>query len=162
LRMLGFAALLTGLTGVGFGVVPALRMGRDADTEGLREGTRSGADRRTERLRSLLVVVELTISVALLVPAGLFLRALWRVQGVDPGFRSQPVMPVHTALPVPAYAPVLKRARFYEAVLADVRTRPGVESAAYISGLPMVMTGGIWGAIPDGRPDDPRESQPNS
>jgi len=160
-RILGFAALLTALTAVGFGVVPAMRAGRDAD-RGLREGLFIKDTAPTERLRSVLVVAELAVSVALLVPAGLFLRALWRVQGVDPGFRTESVLTVHTALPLPDYAPVARRARFYETVLADVRSRPGVESAAYITGLPMVMTGGIWDAIPEGRPNDPKESQPNS
>src|SRR5262249_15068891 len=82
--------------------------------------------------------------VALLVPAGLFLRALWRIQSHDPGFRPQAVLTLHTSLPIPEYAPTERRARFYERVLEEVRARPGVASAGYISFLPMVTTGMIW------------------
>ena len=156
LRMLVFAALLTGATGVGFGVVPALRgSGGDSSLGGLRDGARTGSDRRTERLRSALVVAEVTASVALLVASGLLLRALWRLQGVDPGFRPQSVLTLHTALPIPRYAPTQRRAQFYTRVLSDVRALPGVASASYISFLPMVMRGGIWSVTEDSRPDDP-------
>jgi putative ABC transport system permease protein len=155
LRMLGFAALLTGLTGIGFGVVPALRACSGTDTSGLREGARAGSDRRTERLRSVLVVAEVTASVALLIASGLLLRALWRLQDVDPGFRSESVLTLHTALPLPKYVPTQRRVQFYTRVLADVRALPGVASASYISALPMVMRGGIWSVTLEGQPEDP-------
>jgi hypothetical protein len=89
LRVLGFAAILTLLTGVGFGTVPALRAGR-GDLSGLREGTRSGGARKAG-LRSVLILAEVTLSVVLLISAGLLLRALLRVQSINPGFRSDGV-----------------------------------------------------------------------
>lgn len=159
LRMLGFAALLTGLTGIGFGVLPALRACSGTDTSGLREGSRAGSDRRTERLRSILVVAEVTASVALLIASGLLLRALWRLQAVDPGFRPESVLTLHTALPLPKYAPTQQRLQFYTRVLSDVRGLPGVVSAAYISFLPMVMRGGIWSVTLEGQPEDPTLSR---
>ncbi len=154
LRMLGFASLLTALTGIGFGVVPALRACSGANTDGLRDGERAGSDRRTERLRSTLVVVEVSVSVALLIASGLLLRAVWRLQGVDPGFRAESVLTLHTALPLPRYEPTARRVRFYRSVLSDVRDLPGVRSAAYISFLPMLMRGGIWGVTLEGRPEE--------
>ncbi|HEY2798351.1 MAG TPA: ABC transporter permease, partial [Thermoanaerobaculia bacterium] len=156
LRMLVFAVLLTGVTGVGFGVIPALRAcnptNEVAGTSGLREGARAGSDRRTERLRSALVVAEVAASVALLIGSGLLLRALWRLQGTDPGFRPASVLTLHTALPLPKYEPTQRRVQFYGRVLADVRAMPGVSSAAYISALPMVMRGGIWTVSLEGQP----------
>ena len=152
LRMLGFASVLTAVTGIGFGVVPALRACGGAAAAGLREGERAGSDRRTERLRSVLVVVEVTASVALLIGSGLLLRAVWRLQGVDPGFRSESVLTLHTALPLPRYEPTAQRVQFYRRVLSDVRGLPGVGSAAYISFLPMRMRGGIWPVTLEGRP----------
>ena len=151
LRMLAFAVLLTGLTGVGFGVVPALKGCGGAHTSGLREGARAGSDRRTERMRSVLVVAEVAASVALLIASGLLLRALWRLQGTDPGFRPQSVLTVHTALPLPKYETTQRRVLFYGRVLADVRAWPGVQSASYISALPMVMRGGIWTVALEGQ-----------
>lgn len=155
LRMLGFASLLTAVTGIGFGVVPALRACSGANTDGLRDGERAGSDRRTERLRSGLVVVEVTASVALLIASGLLLRAVWRLQSVDPGFRADSVVTLRTALPLPRYEPTAERVRFYRRVLSDVREMPGVRGAAYISYLPMLMRGGIWGVTLEGRPEEP-------
>jgi predicted permease len=149
LRVLGFAALVTALTGIGFGVIPALRASRDTGATGLREGTRTGS--RSERLRSSLVVAEVTASVVLLVSAGLLIRALWRVQHVDPGFRAENVLTLRTALPQPKYKTVQARHDYYSRVLDDVRALPGVAGAAYITGLPMVMRGGIWNVEMPGR-----------
>jgi predicted permease len=143
LRILLFAGALTTLTGVLFGVLPALRVSGKSDLIGLREGSRSGGLRK-ERLRSTLVIAEVTASVVLLVSAGLLLRALWKVQATDPGFRSEGVLTMRTTLPLPKYDQVAKRTAFYDRVLGDVRQLPGVKSAAYISFLPMVMRGGIW------------------
>ncbi|HWB42775.1 MAG TPA: ABC transporter permease [Gemmatimonadales bacterium] len=142
LRVLLFAGLVTGVTAVGFGVLPAVRAARDSGLEGLREGARAGS--RRQQLRSSLVVVEVMASVALLVSSGLLLRALWRIQSVDPGFRSEGVLTLRTALPWPKYAPTARRMEFYHRVLTEVQAIPGVERAAYISFLPMAMGGGIW------------------
>ena len=155
IRMLVFAALATVVTGIGFGVVPALRAQRGVDMGGLREGSRSGAGRERERLRSALVVAEVTVSVVLLVSSGLLIRALWRLQAVDPGFRAEGVLTLRTNLPLPKYEQTEKRRQFYASVLADARELPGVKSAAYISFLPMAMRGGIWSIAVAGKPDPP-------
>jgi putative ABC transport system permease protein len=155
-RVLGFAATLTALTGIGFGTVPALRAGR-GDLNGLREGSRSGGGRKAG-LRSALILAEVTLSVVLLISAGLLLRALLRVQSVDPGFRSDGVLTLETALPLPKYDSVARRTAFYGRVLADVQALPGVSAAAYISFLPMVMGGGIWPVDIDGKTLDRSEA----
>ena len=152
-RVLIFAALLTGFTGLGFGVFPALRASGSADLNGLREGARAGGGRK-ERLRSALVIAEVMASVVLLVSAGLLIRALWRLQATDPGFRSDGVLTLRTALPMPKYAVAARRAEFYTRVLSEARALPGVSAAAYISFLPMVMQGGIWPVAIDGQPQD--------
>ncbi len=153
LRVLAFAAVLTVLTGIVFGVAPAFKVCRDANAEGLREGARAGGGRK-ERLRAMLVIAEVSASVVLLVSAGLLLRALWRLQNVDTGFAAQHVLTLRTALPLPKYSAVASREKFYSSVLSDVRTLPGVSAAAYISYLPMVMRGGIWPVSLDGKPTD--------
>jgi putative ABC transport system permease protein len=142
-RVLLFAAALTALTGIFFGVAPAWRVCRTADLTALREGARAGSGKK-ERLRSALVMAEVMASVVLLVSTGLLLRALWKLQGVDPGFRTEGVLTLRTALPSPKYDATALRANFYNRVLGDVRQLPGVRSAAYITGIPMVMGGGIW------------------
>ena len=140
LRALAVAGLITAVTGLGFGVLPAVRGCGDLDA--LRDTARARGGR--QRLRTALVVSEMVATVVLLVSAGLLLRALWRVQAVDPGFRTAGIMTMRTALPLPKYALTSTRVRFYDRVLADVRALPGVTGAAYVSFLPMAMGGGLF------------------
>ena len=154
LRILAFALGLTALTGIAFGVLPALRAGAHVRLNGLQEGPRAGVGGRRARARSILVVAEVTTSVVLLVCCGLLLRALSRVKTVDPGFRPADVLTLRTALPLPRYGPTANRVRFYRGVLSEVRALPGVFNAAYASGLPMVMRGGIWGVAVPGETRD--------
>jgi predicted permease len=149
LRMLALGALITLATGLGFGMVPALRLTRGTDALALHETGRSGPGLRTERLRSALVIAAITASIVLLVSSGLLVRALWRVQQIDPGFRSENVLTMRTALPSPKYDATERRQRFYDRVLADTRALPGVSSASFISFLPMTMRGGIWPVVLD-------------
>ena len=133
-RVLAIAAMIITLTGLGFGVIPSLR----------------APDMRRRRIRSSLVVIEITGSVVLLISSGLLMRAIWKIQGVPTGFRTEGVTTLRTALPLPKYEATATRERFYRRVLDDVRAIPGVESAAYTTGLPMVKTGGIWPVLIDG------------
>lgn len=144
LRMLLGAALVTVLTGIAFGVLPALRVCRKTDGSALKEGARGGTGRGTERLRSALVVAEIVASVVLLVSAGLLIQALMRVQAIDPGFTAANVLTLRTSLPVPKYQLTTTREQYYQRVLGEVHALPGVTRAAYISFLPMTMRGGIW------------------
>jgi predicted permease len=161
LRLLAFALGLTAATGIAFGVLPAVRACGEAGVKGLQEGARAGVGGRRERTRSALVVAEVAASVVLLVCCGLLLRALWRVETVDPGFRADGVLTLRTALPLPRYAPTASRGRFYAQVLSDVRALPGVSDAAYVSGLPMVMRGGVWEVVVPGEAQE-RGAQPKA
>ena len=143
-RVLVLAALFTALTGLGFGLFPALRAVRRTGFAALREGNRAGGGAK-QRVRAVLVTVEVTMSVILLITSGLLIRAVWRVQAIDPGFVPQNVLTLRTALPRPKYDSPVGRNQFYQRVLTDVRGLPGVGSAAFISGLPMVTTGLITG-----------------
>ena len=159
LRVLLFAIGLTGLTGIAFGLAPVLRVGGDTDVNGLREGARSGGGQK-ERLRSVLVVAEIIASVVLLVSAGLLMRALWTIQGRDPGFRSEGVLTLQTPLPIPMYGKLPVREAFYTRVLSDVRALPGVTNAGFVSYLPLgKMRGGIWPVSVDGKPVNRADNQ---
>ena len=78
------------------------------------------------------------MSVILLITSGLLIRAVWRVQAIDPGFIPRERADAQTALPRPKYDNPVRRVQFYDRVLARVRALPGVQSAAFTSGLPMV------------------------
>ena len=142
-RILLFAALVVAITGLAFGVTPALRAGGRKGFSDLRSGVRTGGGRK-QLARSVLVAVEVAASVVLLISSGLLVRAMWRLQAVDPGFRSEGALMLRTALPWQKYGRTLTRAQFYNRVLAGVRTLPGVTNAAYVSFAPMTMGGGIW------------------
>jgi predicted permease len=143
LRVLMFAAGLTLVTALAFGLMPMIRSGRSADASGLREGPRAIGGRK-EKLRAALVMAEVAASIVLLITTGLLVRALWAVQARDPGFRADGVLTLRTDLPIERYAITARRAEFYDQVLRDVRAIPGVTGAAFTSGLPMVWGGGIW------------------
>jgi predicted permease len=151
-RVLAVAAIFTGLTALGFGLLPAMRAGR-AGFAALREGTRAGGGRK-QRVRAVLVTVEVTMSVILLITSGLLIRAVWRVQSVNPGFVSENTLTLRTALPRPEYASPLRRSAYFRRVLNDVRALPGVQAAGFTSGLPIVVTGLVTGVEIAGQ--DPR------
>jgi predicted permease len=144
LRMLAVAAAITLVTGLAFGILPALRVCRKTDGSALKDSARGGTSRGTERLRSALVVAEIVASVVLLISAGLLVRALMKVQAIDPGFRSENVLTLKTLLPRPKYAKTAVRMQFYDQVLQDTKALPGVQSAAYVSFTPFTMRGGMW------------------
>ena len=142
LQALAVAAVLTIVTGIGFGVFPAMRSSTSDSFDALREGARGGV--RGIRVRSALVAVEVAASVALLVWAGLLLRALDRIDGTDPGFRPESVLTARTALPRPKYALSVRREAYFAQVLEQVRGLAGVSHAGFVSFLPMTMPGGIF------------------
>jgi predicted permease len=150
LRVLLFAGLLTGLTGIGFGTLPALRASGGSGFDALRDGERAGGGQRGH-LRSALVIAEVMGCVVLLISAGLLMRALWRIQATDPGFKPEGVITLRTSLSKPKYDSTALRERFFTEVLSGVRALPGVSSAAYISFLPMAMGGGIWPVVLQGQ-----------
>lgn len=157
LRILALAAATTLMTGLGFAVLPAWRASRQVNAEGLRDSGRVGASRHTERLRSSLIVAQVSASIVLLVSSGLLIRALWEVQHRDPGFRAEGVLSLGTSLPVRDYASVAVRGTFYRRVLSEIRALPGVSAVAYTTALPMVWRAGIWPAALDGAPLDPTD-----
>jgi len=153
-RVFGIAAVFAILTGLGFGLIPAMRAGGITGFSALREGARGGG--RKQKLRTALVAIEVAVSVMLLISSGLFIRAIWRVQDVNPGFKADGIITLRTELPSPKYDSAAPRAAYYDRVLAGVRALPGVEQAAFASGLPMVLTGGIAGVGIPGQPVAPQ------
>jgi predicted permease len=144
--VLFFAFLISIVTGVLFGLVPALQAAHADQVENLREGGRgSGVGRRHTRVSRVLVVSEVALSIVLLVGAGLLLRSFWRVLEVRPGFNPDHLTTVQIWIPIsnnPAadpYSVEEKRADFLLDVSRRVSALPGVEQAS-ISGndtLPM-------------------------
>ena len=144
LRVLTFTAVVTLLSGLGFGTAPLLQQRSNRGSDGLlHDSGRTGGQR--ERLRGALVAAEIAASVVLLVSCGLLLRALWKTQAIDPGFSTTSALTARTSLPMPKYEIADARTAFYDAVLSRVRALPGVKAAAYTSFVPLSdMRGGIF------------------
>jgi len=145
-RVLAFTSVAVVLTGILFGLAPALRNSRVSLSETLKEGGRSLVGSGNHRLRNLLVVTEIALSLVLLIGAGLLIRSFMRVQRVEPGFVPQNVLAMRLAVVGPAYKEDASRVNFYQQLWERVRHLPGVESAGGVSVLP--LAGGIgWGGI---------------
>ena len=142
-RVLGFTALCSLLTGFVFGTVPALEASNPDLNETLKEGGRSGAGRGRHRLRSLLVVAEIALSLVLLVGAGLMMRSFISLQNVNAGINPEGVLTMYLALPGAKYRAPEKRIEFFSQLLERVRAIPGVQSTGTNTGLP--LAGNNWG-----------------
>ncbi len=142
-RVLGFTALCSLLTGFLFGTAPALEASNPDLNETLKEGGRSGAGGGRHRLRSLLVVAEIALSLVLLVGAGLMMRSFISLQSVNAGINPEGVLTMYIALPGAKYRAPEKRIAFFSQLLERVRAIPGVKSAGSNSGLP--LAGNNWG-----------------
>jgi putative ABC transport system permease protein len=136
-RVLLFTLCVSLITGLAFGLAPALSSARSNLNLVLRSGGRGGTGGRTQtRLRDVLLVCEVASSAALLIGAGLLIRSLVRLQEVNPGFRADRVLVMQLSLP-PARYPGLKSALFYEQLLDRVSRLPGVEQAGICRFLPL-------------------------
>ena len=136
-RVLAFTGAVSVLTGLVFGLVPAIHSSKTELTESLKEGTRgSGEGARRNRVRGLLVVSELAIAVVLLVGAGLLIQSLWRLQNVSPGFESENLLTFVVGIPDVRY-PVEKQEPFYRDLVAGLTALPGVRSAGAVIPLPL-------------------------
>ena len=142
-RVLGFTAACSLLTGFVFGTAPALEASNPDLNETLKEGGRSGSGAGRGRLRSLLVVAEIALSLVLLVGAGLMMRSFISLQSVNAGIDPQGVLTFNIGLAGAKYRPPEKRVAFFAQLLERVRALPGVQSAGSNSGLP--LSGMNWG-----------------
>ena len=129
-----FSLVVSLLTGVVFGLVPALQSSSPDVTDALRAGRSTGAGTHGSRTRNLLVVIEVALSVVLLVSAGLTVRTFFVLQNMDAGIKTDRVLIVGVPLPLAKYATLEQRNGFAQELLERVGALPGVEAATF--GLP--------------------------
>ncbi len=153
-RVFGFTMLLSLVTGVVFGLVPALQASKTNLNEALKEGGRSGAQsgRGRNRTRSLLVVMEVALSLVLLVGAGLMMRSFVKLINVDPGFNAHNALTFGVALPRAKYSKDEDRVNFQKRFLERLETLPGLTNVAAINNLPLGFDNSDTGFWRDGEP----------
>jgi putative ABC transport system permease protein len=159
-EVLLFALTITLLTGVAFGLAPALRAARANLLTPLREGPKSSLrSAGRDRVRGALVVGEIAVAVVLLVGAGLFIRSAWRLQQVPLGFETSGVLSGRLALPPERYASDDSVADAYRRILELARAVPGIQRAGASTGIPLAGGGGADASIQiDGKPFSPGTS----
>lgn len=137
LPVLAFTLVISVLTGFLFGLVPAMQASRTDPKQGLQQNARTTtASRYQNRLRSALVIAEVSLACVLLIGAGLMLRTFLNLLHLDPGFQKENVLTATLSLPHAIYAKNETGARFYEQLAINLATLPGVESAGAGSDLP--------------------------
>ncbi|HEX3249384.1 MAG TPA: ABC transporter permease [Pyrinomonadaceae bacterium] len=156
--VLAFTIGVSFLTGILFGLIPAIQAGEVDVHETLKETGRGTSGRQW--LRSSLVVVEVATTLVLLIGAGLLIRSFYLLQKVNPGFSHEHLTSFSISLPEKKYATEEAQAGFYNSLLENIRALPGVESAAAASGLPLGNNGWQTSFVVDGQPRPERDRTP--
>ena len=137
LPVLVFTVLLALATGVFFGVAPLLHLTQQATNMSLREGgSRTTSGTAKARMRSALVVAEVALAVVLVIGAGLLLRSFWNLMQVDAGFNRAQLSTFQLALPASQFPEATQPVTFYRELIDRIRSVPGVQAAAAMTGLP--------------------------
>ena len=154
-----FTALLTILTGVVFGLAPAIELSRPDLNRALKEGGRTGTvGRASQRFRDSLAVAQMGLSVVLLIGAMLLIRSFLQLRAIDLGFQSQNVLTLRTTLPQTSYPGDSTVIPFYRTLRRQLAALPGVQSVGATRFLPLTGTIGDWSITLEGRVKAPGEN----
>jgi predicted permease len=157
--VLGFTAALGVVTGILFGLLPALQLSRPDVTGVLKDGGRSGTAGRSRQLaRHVLVVLQLASSVVLALAAGLLIRSLIELNRIDLGFNPGNVLTAQLQVPATDYPQPADVVRFHRQVTERVAQIPGVRAAGSVRVLPLARDIGDWSIKIEGRPYVPEEN----
>ena len=152
-RVLLFTTLLSVFTGVAFGLAPALSASKPNLTEALKEGTRGSTEGKRNKLRSVLVVAAVALSLMLLAGAGLLLRSFIHVTGIDPGYDHRNAIALEISPRTPAYPEDDRMLAFYDRLFESIKALPGVENVGAVEALPMAPSESFWSFRIVGRPE---------
>jgi len=159
-RVAGFALLVSVLTGVIFGLAPALQVSKPNLSDSLKESGRTTAGVQRSRLRSSLVVLEIAMSLVLLIGAGLMIRSFAKLSALSPGFNPDNVLTMGVSLFPSGYPDDDKVAASYSQMLERLNSVPGVQSAGTIGDLPFSGSNMSDNFTIEGRPPVSKQDQP--
>jgi putative ABC transport system permease protein len=152
-RGIAYTIAISALTGLVFGLAPALQAGRLNIHEALRDGARgSGQSGRRARLRNGLVIAEIALALVLLIGASLFVRSFLNLESASPGFNTSPLLTLRFYMAGDAYVAEERMAQRVEDIMRRIEGLPGVEFAYASNFVPLDRGGGGGNAIVDGRP----------
>ncbi|HYP28839.1 MAG TPA: ABC transporter permease [Blastocatellia bacterium] len=142
LPVLGFTLVVSLLTGIIFGMAPALEAGKQNPNESLKElGRGTTASGRSRLMRKGFVVAQVALALVLLVSAGLLMKSFLRLQAVSPGFDVNNILTMRVTLPIAKYPEPAQRTAFFKQAVERLEALPGVESVGAISFLPFTGPG---------------------
>jgi putative ABC transport system permease protein len=160
-RVLVFTLLVAVATGLVFGMAPALQVSRPDLTEALKDGARgAGVARSGRRVRSALVVAEVSLSLVLLIGASLMMVSFVRLQSVDPGFDFRNTLSMQVGLNDSRYDSLFTRWGTLDRIVSEVSALPGVRGAAAVSLTPLMSANATTGFFVDGEPLTPGGAHP--
>jgi putative ABC transport system permease protein len=159
-RVAAFTMLISLLTGIVFGLAPALQLSKPDLSDGLKESGRTTAGVYRSRLRSVLVVSEIALSLVLLVGAGLMIRSFAKLNAINPGFNPANLLTMGVTLLPAKYPDDAQVAAFYSQIFERLVTAPGVKAAGAISDLPLSGSSTSDYFTIEGRPAIPKAEQP--
>jgi len=161
-RVAGFTLLVSVATGVLFGLAPALHVSKTDLTDALKESGRTSAGLRRTRLRSVLVMSEVALSLVLLVGAGLMIRSFAKLNQIDPGFNTERVLSLGVTLLKSKYPADEQVGTDYAQLLERAAAVPGVISVGAITDLPLSGSSTSDSFTIEGRPAIPKEAEPST
>jgi predicted permease len=150
-RVVAFTVGIALLTGIVSGAAPAFQVSRVSVNDVLKEGGRGNTGGSRGRLRSTLVVVEVTLALVLLLAAGLLIQSFVKLQDANPGFRTDHLLAAHVDLPENKYPQKEQRIHFFHNVMERAAAIPGVRAAAATTGLPL-YSGSSSAFVVEGQP----------
>ena len=163
LPVLGFTFGVSLLTGVVFGLLPALEAARFDPNDALKEtGRGNTGSARSRRVRGAFVIAEVALALVLLVGAGLMIRSFTRLQGVDPGFDPKNLLTMRVLLPGSKYREEPQRVAFFRAAVERIKSLPGVRSASIASALPFAGIGAATSFTIEGQPAPAAGAKPTT
>jgi len=135
--VLAFTGCVALLTGILFGLGPALQASRRDTTQNLKEGGAAGQSRSKHRAHNVLVIAEVALSLVVLIASGLLVNSFWRLTHVNPGFDPSNIVTAQISVTGPELEKEAQRRAFFDQLQERTASMPGVESAGFVSELPL-------------------------
>jgi len=153
-RVLSFTFIISVITGIVFGLIPALQTSNPNLNISLKEVRTSSISPNRQRVRNIFVVSEIALALALLISSGLMIKSFWQLQRLDLGFESSNILTAKFSLPssMAEFDEANKKTSFFQQVLEEINNLPQVEKAALTSPLPLAMAGVSLSLVIEKRP----------
>lgn len=151
LQILAYSTVVSLVTGIIFGLAPALQLSKVDLNEALKQSSRTGSNAISQKLRGAFIVTQIALALVLLIGAGLLMQTVFNLRQQYSGFQPERLLTMRTILPGYKYGERYRRIAFYDALLERVKAIPGVTAAGYTTSVPLQWKGGFTDLIVEGQ-----------